>query len=408
MTAGAPAATRQAAPRLLAVVALLAAVSFPLWYGGLRLRGGRGILDHSPIDQHTRQARAWLQGRLDLPAAPAYLEIAEHEGRYYNSFPPTPSVLEVPLVAAFGRETPNSLLLYVFWVAAMATQYAALVRAGFPWRDAVLASLAFLFGTNVYVSCVRANVWAQGQSLGYSFAVIGVALTLYNRRRNLRGPALGYAFLSLAVGCRPLMIAFAPLLVALDWRTSGRRPPWAAATGAVAMLPYGLALAWLNYARFGSPLEFGHNHLPWAKKLATGIFDVAYLPRNLYHALVRMPEWTGGWPPLSFDPWGTAFYLNNGILLVALLGLFRRRADPVVRAVAAVTLLVVSWGIFTYEAGGWRQFGYRYIIDLLPGAFAVFALAYRRFDRWMALAFATSLAVNLYGVASWKDLPRPR
>jgi hypothetical protein len=387
---------------------LMAAVSFPLWYGGMRLRGGSGILDHSPVDQHTRQARAWLQGRLDLPNAPAYLEIAEYEGRYYDSFPPTPALFEVPLVLAFGRQTPNGLVIWLFWVAALTAQYAALVRAGFPWRDAVLAALAFLFGTNVYVSCVRANVWAQGQSLGYTLAVIGVALTLYNRRRNLRGPALGYVFLSLAVGARPLMLAFAPLLVALDWRTSGRPPLRAAATGALAMLPYGALLGWHNHARFGSVAEFGHNHLPWAKKLATGIFDVAYLPRNLYHGLVRWPDWTGGWPPLAFDPWGTAFYLNNGILLVALLGSSRRRLDPVVRWTAAASLLVVAAGIFTYEAGGWRQFGYRYIIDLLPGAFAVYALAYTRFDRWMAVAFASSFVVNLYGIAAWKDLPRPR
>ena len=34
--------------------------------------------------------------------------------------------------------------------------------------------------------------------------------------------------------------------------------------------------------------------------------------------------------------------------------------------------------------------------------------AYRRFDRWMTAAFLWSLAVNVYGVATWKDLPRPR
>ncbi|HET7746407.1 MAG TPA: hypothetical protein VFM29_03845 [Vicinamibacteria bacterium] len=403
-----PDAATSRRPPLWAVMALLVAVTFPLWYGGMRLRGGSGLLDHSPIDQHTRQARAWLAGRVDLISAPAYLEIAEYQGRYFNSFPPTPAVFEVPLVLAFGRETPSSLLLYVFWVVALAVQYAALVRVGFPWRDALLGSLAFIFGTNVFVSCVRANVWAQGQSLGYCLAVIGVCLVLHNRRRNLLGPALGYVFLSLAVGCRPLMLLYAPVLVALDWRTSGRRPAWAAATGALAMLPYGALLAWYNHVRFGSVAEFGHNHLPWAKKLPTGLFDVAYLPRNLYHGLLRMPEWTGGWPPVFFDPWGTAFYLNNGILLVGLLGLFRRRVDPVVRATAAAALFVIAAGIFTYEAGGWRQFGYRYILDLLPGAFALYALAYRRFDRWMALAFASSFLVNLYGIAAWKELPRPR
>ena len=38
----------------------------------------------------------------------------------------------------------------------------------------------------------------------------------------------------------------------------------------------------------------------------------------------------------------------------------------------------------------------------------VFAFAYQRFNRWMLAAFAWSLAANIYGVATWKDLPRPR
>jgi len=38
----------------------------------------------------------------------------------------------------------------------------------------------------------------------------------------------------------------------------------------------------------------------------------------------------------------------------------------------------------------------------------VFVFAYRRFNRWMLAAFVWSLAVNVYGVATWKDLPRPR
>ena len=389
-------------------MAILIAVSFPLWYGGMRLRGGRGLLDHSPIDQHTRQARAWLAGRVYLMSAPAYHEIAEKDGRYYNSFPPTPAVLEVPLVLVFGRQTPSSLVLYLFWVAALAAQFRVLRACGFPPRDAVLASLTFIFGTNVYVSCVRANVWAQGQSLGYCLAILGIAFVAHNHRRGLLGPTTGYVLLSLAVGCRPLYLSMLPLFLALDHRTSGRVLPRAALTGAAAMAPFGLALAWFNYARFGSVTEFGHNYLPWAKNLATGIFDVAYLPRNLYHAFVRWPEWTGGSPPVSFDPWGTAFYVNQGILLFVLWGLVARRFDPLGKWTAGFAMGVIAAGIFTYEAGGWRQFGYRYIIDVIPAGFVVFAFAYRRFNRWMLAAFLWSLAANLYGVATWKDLPRPR
>ena len=88
----------------------------------------------------------------------------------------------------------------------------AILRArGFPPKDAVLASLAFVFGINVYVSCVRANVWAQGQSLGYCLAILGLAFVDREPApRPLSGRPSGYVLLALAVGCRPLYLSMAP------------------------------------------------------------------------------------------------------------------------------------------------------------------------------------------------------
>src|SRR5262245_5214768 len=103
---------RRAAPAVL-----LAAVCFGLWWLGAALRGGRSLFEHAVIDQHTLQALAWLEGRADLGRRPRYLEVAEFGGRYYVSFPPTPTLVELPLAAVFGRDTPNSLALFGFVLA---------------------------------------------------------------------------------------------------------------------------------------------------------------------------------------------------------------------------------------------------------------------------------------------------
>jgi hypothetical protein len=381
-------------------------LSFPLWYAGLVLRGGKGLLDHSPIDQHTRQARAWLAGRIDLPGAPDYLEIADHDGRLYVSFPPVPSLVELPLVLLFGERTPNALFgIYLFWLLALVAQLAVLRRRGWDEPSALRLSLAFVFGTNLYVTCVRANVWAYGQSLGFCLAVIGLVFVVENRAGR---SAPGYLLLALAVGCRPLLALLFPLYLTLDHRTCGRSLGAAVRSALLGAAPVGLALAAYNFARFGSVLEFGHNHLDWARALPEGIFSLSYLPWNAYHALLRLPEGNAQWPYLRFDTAGTAFWLNNAPLALAIVGLVTRRFDPWVRATCAFALLTIGLGVLCYEGKGNTQFGFRYVIDLLPAGFVAFAFAYSRLTRGMLVAAAFSALLNLYGLAVWKELPRTR
>jgi peptidoglycan/LPS O-acetylase OafA/YrhL len=393
---------KRAAPYLL-----LFAVSFPLWYLGMRLLGGQSLLDHSPIDQHTRQARAWLDGRLDLAGAPKYLEIARYDGRFYDSFPPTPALVEVPLVLVFGKKTPNGPVMYALWLLALAAMFSMLQRRGFSEGSALLAALAFVFGTNLYATCPRAKVWAWGQGLGFCLAILGLWFVIDNKRSGLRGPTSGYVLLSLAVGCRPFYLFMAPLFVVLDRQTSRpdlRRVLWSAA---LAMAPVGIALAALNYARFGNPLEFGHDYLGWAQALPEGIFSLSHLGHNLYHAALQLPTLVNDDPPVEFDPWGTAFWLNNGIFLFCLAALVRGGFDRWVRAAAALGLGCIWFGLLLHQTNGWRQFGYRFLIDLLPIGFVLFLYGYRRFNAWMSASLLWSFAVNLYGLWAWKELPRP-
>lgn len=406
MDISAPRAAADRSPLRRAIPYLaLALGSFVLWYAGAALRGGRSLLEHAVVDQHTLQALAWLEGRADLGRRPRYLEVAEFEGRYYVSFPPTPTLVELPFAAVFGRDTPNSLALYALVLLALLAQYRMLTRHGFSQRDALLTAAAFVFGTNLYVSCVKANVWAQGQAMGFAFAVLGLSRVLDNPRRGLRGPGPGYLLLALAVGCRPFYLFLTPLFLALDLRTSGRAPRAGFASAALWMTPYLALLAAYNVLRFGHPLEFGHHYLTWAQDLPRGIFSLAYVPRNLYHVFLRLPDLSGSRPPLDFDPWGTAFWLHNAIFVFSLWGLLRGRLDTLLRGAALLGLLTIWPLLLTHETNGWRQFGYRFLIDLLPLGFAVFLLAYRRFSRAMLAASLFCFALNLYGLAFWKDLP---
>ncbi len=403
-------------PWLRSAVVLFVA-SFSLWLLGMHLHGGRSPLWHSPVDQHTQQALSWLHGRIDLDEQSEEMEIAHYRGRFFNSFPPTPTLIELPFALVLGRRTPSSLVLYAFWYLALLSQHRLLRRRGFSEASAIGAPLAFLFATNVYVSCIHANVWAQGQSLGDCLALIGLGFVAANPRGGLLGPGLGYAALSLAVGCRPFYLFMAPLFVAIDVTTNGRGLRKTLASATVSMLPYGILLAAYNAARFGNPLEFGHHYLPWPQRLPHGMFSLHYVPWNAYHAFLRLPVWSSEWPHLRFDTFGTAFWFNNAPLVIGVVALATARLDPRIRWTAVFALVSTGLGVLMYESAGSRllppgvvvpgsgnhQFGFRYFIDLLPTAFVAFAFARRRFTPPMIAASLVSFALNLYGLAYWRE-----
>ena len=403
--------------RLRSAVVLLVA-SFSLWLLGMHLRGGRGPLFHSPADQHTRQAIAGLHGRIHLDGAPPDLEIAEYGGRYYNSFPPTPTLVELPLALIFGRETPSSLALYTFWLLALLAQHSLLRRRGLSETSSLVAPLAFLFATNVFPSCVHASVWAQGQSLGYCLAVMAVCRVAHNPASGWRGPGPGYGLLSLAVGCRPFYVFTLPLLVAIDRFSNSRGARRCVGDALVWMLPYGLLLGAYNWVRFRNPLEFGHRYLPWPRHLPHGMFSLRYVPWNAYHAFLRLPAWSLAWPYVRFDSMGSAFWLHNAPLVIGAVGLASTRLDRSIRWSAAFGLLATGFGVLLYESAGSRllppgavvpgsgnhQVGFRYFIDLLPIAFAVFAFSFSRFTGLMLAASLASFSLNLYALAFWPEV----
>lgn len=382
---------------------LLAGASFVLWAVAMRGLGEPSLFAHNTKDLYTRQARAWLQGRAYLEEGAAHLEVARHGGRLYNSFPPVPSLFELPLVLVFRRQTPNSLLLYGFLLTALLAMQRLALSRGFTPVDAWAVAMAFVFTTNVWVSASVAHVWGMALGTGFALALAGAAVL--RCARGAAAAAGGYALLGLAVGCRPLLLALLPLFLATDPRTAAGQPRRAAASAAAGLLPVLLAMAAYNALRFGNPLEVGHSHLDFGRELPHGLFSLAYVPRNAWHGLLRLPEWSADWPWLRFDANGTALWLNNAILPISVYGLVRRPMPARVRLAAALALLAAAAAMFSYGSTGWRQFGYRYAIDLLPAAFIAFVHAFRRVEGWMVPPLAASFAVNAYGIAAWSDLP---
>lgn len=90
-------------------------------------------------------------------------------------------------------------------------------------------------------------------------------------------------FLACAVGCRPFQILYFPVLLILmisTWKKNEHdfkvvkkiKSDW---YKGIPCFLVALSYFILNYARFGSIFEFGHNYLPEFTRTETGQFNLA-------------------------------------------------------------------------------------------------------------------------------------
>ena len=376
-------------------VLFLAAVGFVLWYAALRLTGYNSIFTHPAEDQYTLQAEAWLHGRLDLIEASKNLEIATFEGKSYNSFPPTPALIELVEVLIWGHETPIPFMLFLSGLLAASTSFLMISKGFASWWAPAWIALTLIFSGNALYPMAQGGVWYQAQIYGATFLLLGLYLVYANAT-----PRWGLAFscLALAVGCRPFHLVYAPLFAYLAVTTSGRRPKEVV----IAFLKWGgpvlLVIFWHNFARFHHPFEFGHKYLPLMQSQKS-LFGLGFFFRNLWLVFLSLPEMDLSYPTIvKFHPMGNAFWINNALVALALAGLGWMRGRLL--QIFVLTTCLVWLPLLLHQSNGWVQFGYRYIIDLFPLVVAMIAMQPKTRElkaRWIVLVFFISAPINLFG-----------
>ncbi len=364
------------------------------------LMGGT-LLTPQVRDSYTLQTWNWLHGRMYIENGESYtwLELAIYQDRYYVSFPPVPSVLLIPWVVLYGMDVPSNLICGVYGLISAALAYEIMLVRGREERTAAFWALFTVWGSNMLWMTTDGSVWFQAQALNMLFCLAGVLAAFRGRR------AWATTLLALAVGCRPLSAVFLPvffiLFVREDREKYGLRQAilsqWRCLIGP-AVVAAGLMA--YNFARFGNPLEFGHNYLPEFVQAEHGQFHISYLWSNLKQLLFGPVTIRDG--QLSFSIYnGFMFYLANPLYLVVfvygLRALLHRteRGGGLLLAGMALELILLC---MHRTLGGW-QFGARYTCDMLPFALMYLALRDRpRARSWELAIGGLAVAFNLYGV----------
>lgn len=365
-----------AAPHATRRIIVIAILSVMLALLCIMMFTGYWPTHHNAYNSYTRQACAWLEGRLDIAGGEklTWLELAIFDGKYYVSFPPFPSYVLLPFAALFGLNTPDAWLALI--ITCIGVAYAVLLVQRLSRDHYSLFWVLFLFlGTGYPFIAVNGWVWFIAQNMCFTLSLMAIFHALKGQG------AFSLTCWAAAVGCRPMVLVYLPLLLWIlyrqqrkanpslpGWRVVLRRWYWIIGPAVL-----GSSYMLLNYLRFGSVLEFGHNYLPEFQRAANGQFSLTYIWGNLCN-LFRLPQWNGVEEPLTFFKInGFAFYITNPLLITMLAtlvyALVRKRLSRALTVLLPLLSLVYVLIICAHRTlGGW-QFGNRYLLDVMPWMF---------------------------------------
>lgn len=364
---------------------------------------GHWATEENPYRSYALQACAWLDGRLDLGKDYPWLELAIYEGKYYVSFPPFPSLVLLPFAAVWGANTPDHWISLGFSIIGII--YAIrLYRAITGTYEMAEQYVLFLFLGNGYLFIALQGgwVWYMAQTMCFTFSL----MSLFHAANKHIGRA--FAYLACAFGCRPMVVAYIPLILMLGtekasvktWIRKGYR-----------LIPACMIIGFylmLNAARFDNPFEFGHTHLPEFVRSTEGQFSLNYATKN-FNQLFRLPQTGGEHGMLIYDTYDCmAFWLIDPIIVSFMVTWLyaltrKRKACGLNLIIVPATICVHLMIVCCHKTMGGYQFGNRYIVDMLPYVFYGL-ITYKQGvgkAEWLNNPlFALGFSINLIGTVS--------
>ncbi len=408
--------------RLLRSPSLWLFFAFLAVYG---LTAGISLSRHSLAPHFVYLAESFLHGHLDLihTPAPPY-DLTPFEGRWYVSFPPLPALLMLPLVALRGLVVSDVAFSVVLGAFNVSLFYAVLARSGIgDLKFGIWLCLLMGLGTPLWYCAALGSVWYTAHVVAVTCLCLYALEALGRNRPILTGLWLGLGFLARA----PVLLAFPlTLMLSLQRDRNLRDTTRSLLLLALGMAPALLGQAAYNWARFGSPLEFGYRWMnspgSLLERQATwGQFSLHFLPENLYTLLIRPPLVSLAPLRIKPDPWGMGLLLTCPALLLALPTLAkvahgsgdgatpngRRCFWPErccqtfarVRLGLWLSIVLVQLPSLLYFNTGSYQFGYRFALDWLPLGLLLVALGTGGRLRWWGKALVVaSVLAHLWGV----------
>lgn len=384
---------------------ILMIVSFLMFMVLIYMLTGKNCFTLNTYQTYAFQAESWTHGRLDLEENYSWLEIAEYNGKFYCSFPPFPSYVLFPFAFIFGHETPDALILLVFDIAALIFLYK--IALHFKQRPdiAMLSSLFITICSNFVFDIFDPAVWFFAQSICFSVTVMAIYFALMNKG------GLSLFLWACAVGCRPMMVVFLPVFLMILYKNEKsehpeddfaviikRRIKWCIPTIIIAV-----SYMLLNYLRFDSITEFGHNYLP-EFVIEHKQFSLDYLAKNL-KMLMHIPSFDEN-GKMVIDHFGNMNFLmvNTPVVFMivcTIIAAVKKHKEELINNLLII-LMMVGYLLFVMchaTMGGWH-FGNRYSNEILPFAFLGMMYVFKKnpgIAKWQIPFAVWGICINIVG-----------
>lgn len=348
-------------------------------------------------DAGLRFARALVGGHASLAERIPWLEMFEHDGRFWFSYPPMTAFLVVPWIVVTAGYGGQPLFNTILIIGSALLLYRLLRSFEGVKHLAALATVGYALGTPLVYSAAVGNVWLLMHSEGNFLLLLSLWLGFVVG-------AWGWAgfFLMAAAQCRYVLalagIAFA-IRFFVDAYGTGRWDEFfrRSVRFAVGMLPPLLATLLFQWLAFGSPFTAAY-HLAWNEWGPKGPdFGFEYFFRNLNLYFLTTPQLVTGFPFLRFDASGQSIWSMSPFFFGVFIARWR---VPFVRCFApAAVAMFVFYCLYWWT--GYAQYGTRYMQDLYPLLVPLAAAGFSRPAETWSYVFgwliALSVAINLYG-----------
>jgi len=284
-------------------------------YGALAhsLLNGRLDLEQDPPEELVAMENPYDASARDAIGIQGGLwDHAYYNGRYYVYFGIVPCLLfQLPFEAITGIQNlayaPCMVILGLVFLLSCFGILGQVVRRWFPQASTaayLLCVAALVLGSQLYTLLVRPYIYEYAILCGAALLMLGIWLWLCAAATPVeRGGiltlrlALGSLCVALVAGCRPQMEVFALLALPIFWNryiTRGRLRSRAGVRDAAAfLLPVvvvAAGLMWYNYARFGSPFDFGANYNITGNDMTKRGFNVVRIGPAVFTSLLDLPR----------------------------------------------------------------------------------------------------------------------
>lgn len=278
---------------------------------------GHFYLDDKPSEQLLEMDNPYDRYQRDIEGVPFMWDTAFFNGKYYSYFGVLPVIIYyLPYYLATGGAFPTyvgiminaiAIILGVFFLLnVIIKRYFENVTLGL----FLIMDFTLLLGSGLLLIVTSPTFYNMPVSMAVALTVWGLYFWFIALEDSIgiknRWLMIGALFMALVAACRPQMLVGSILVIPMFWgkikvilkhekNSSGKL----AVNFICLAIPYiiiaGL-LMYYNYARFGSPFDFGANYNLTTNDMTTRGFHLDRLPFGLFMYILQPPVFGGRYP----------------------------------------------------------------------------------------------------------------